>query len=189
MADAIWRAGVRLWAMAETLSPVGHAFPPLEFRGPGGDTWTLRPLDDGDAAALPGLRPAGISPVCLGPELRRPGEGCSHCAELREAERFGVVIVEPGGQIAAAAWLDPLREDPFAARLAFAVGQRFQGEGLSRPLLAALAREARLRRFERLHACVQYGAQHALDDFREGGLRITSCIGLGGITEVVLAVP
>lgn len=154
----------------------------------GGHRLVLRPGALEDAG---GLLAFGSGPrlryLCNGPE----NAGCGACGPEAKHALPAFVATDEQGAIVGAAWLDVASHatEQAPARLAIAVQAMYQHTSVPVELLRLVAEESRQRRIERLVTCVSGLGRDPFAAFRSAGLRVVSSLGVGGVTEVVLAAP
>ncbi|MCC7364607.1 MAG: hypothetical protein IT303_09560 [Dehalococcoidia bacterium] len=151
------------------------------------------PMHDGRRAQVRPLSPAERSAVTAfasSPEahfLSRPSHCVCHRTSATPAEAGPLALLgafTPDDLLVGAAWLEHVTGGE--AQLALAVNAGMRHGGLVPGLLRAIAEEARARNVHRLTACVPRDSHDPLADFRAAGVRVSSSICLGGVSDVVL---
>lgn len=150
--------------------------------------FAIRPMRTSDAGPLIHF---GGSPsvhyVCFGSDTYRreqnPAEGSA--AEVTIA---AVVAVARNGEIVGMARLAALPGSSDSAELTVATHGGYLRMGLLSPLLQAIAEAARACGIRQLVTSLECRGCDPFSDFRGAGLRAQSWLGIGGVTELVLAV-
>lgn len=150
--------------------------------------FAVRPMTAPDAASLIGFGGApGTHYLCFGSD--------AYQRESHEEEDGGgqqtlaaFVAVARDGRIVGMARLASLPGSTGSAELTVAVQAAYERLGLLGPLLEAIVAESRGRGLQRLVTSVECHRCNPMEDFRGAGLRAVSWLGIGGVTEVVLAI-
>jgi len=150
--------------------------------------FAIRAAGPADAEVLAEFgRSAGVHFICY-------GSGTYRCEPHPAGERASaqtvaaVVAVARNGEVVGIARLASWPGKADLAELTVAARAPYERLGVVLPLLLAIGAEARGRRLRRLTTSVQCQRGDPFELFRQAGLRAESWFGIGGATEVVLAV-
>ncbi len=150
--------------------------------------FAIRATEAADAAPLVEFGAApGVRYVCYGSDAFRYEP---HPVEQRTAAQTiaAVVAVARNGDIVGMARLANWPGKLDSAELTVAANAPYERLGVVLPLLLAIGAEARAHRLKHLTTSVQCQRGDPFDLFRQAGMRAESWFGIGGATEVVLAV-
>jgi len=150
--------------------------------------FAIRPVEAGDAAPVSDFGAApGVRYTCYGSDAYRYEP---HPVEKRPIAQTiaAVVAVARNGDIVGTARLANWPGKFDSAELTVAASAPYERLGVVLALLVAIAAEARARRLKHLTTSVQCQRGDPFELFRQAGMRAESWFGIGGATEVVLAV-
>jgi GNAT superfamily N-acetyltransferase len=159
-----------------------------------GEQVVLRPLAPDDSSALLAafehlsLETRRLRFMSAGARLTKRDAERLTDLDHRQAEALAAIAPETGEIIGVARYFGMLR-DPAAAEVAVTVDDDWQGHGIGRRLVAALAERARANGFERLVAFVDPANRRVIEWLKRRGARQSGDDELGSMYTLEIAAP